>query len=116
VQPGSGVRPLVGQVEIRNLGAELVEDKNVAGPDVSMDDRRLDFLVEVLQPSRRAVGYLHSLHPVQDRPGLGALNSFLPCSRTVVHGRTKLNLLNRLVQMLVVVAAAAADLQVREMD
>jgi hypothetical protein len=48
VQTGSGVGPLVGQVEISNLGVEIVEYKNVAGSNISMNNRRLDFLVEVL--------------------------------------------------------------------
>ena len=48
VQPRGGVGPLVGEVEISNLGAEIVEYEDVAGPDVSVNDRRLDFLVQVL--------------------------------------------------------------------
>jgi len=48
VQPRGGVGPLVGQVEISDLGAEIVEYEDVAGPDVSMNDRRLHLLVQVL--------------------------------------------------------------------
>lgn len=48
MQPRGGVGPLVGQVEIGNLGAEIVEYEDVAGPDVSVNDRWLDLLVQVL--------------------------------------------------------------------
>jgi len=82
VQPCRGVSPLVGEVEISNLGAELVEYEDVAGADISMNNGGLHFLVEVLQASRGAVSDLDPLRPVEDGAGFGALNPFLPCTTT----------------------------------
>lgn len=85
MQPGSGVGALVRQVEIGDLRAELVEYKNIARPNISMNDRWLHFLMEVLQPSRRPISYLDPLRPVQNRAGLRALDSLLTCitSKTI---------------------------------
>jgi hypothetical protein len=84
VQPRGGVGALAGEVEIGDLGAEVVEDEDVAGADVPVDDGRLDLLVQVLQPSRCPVGYLDSLSPVEDGTGLRALDSLLPCANETV--------------------------------
>jgi hypothetical protein len=82
VQARGCVGALVGEVEVGDLGAEIVEDEDVAGADVPVDDRRLHLLVQVLQTSRGSVGYLHALSPVEDGAGLRALDSFLPCQTT----------------------------------
>lgn len=45
VQARGCVGALVGEVEVGDLGAEIVEDEDVAGADVPVDDRRLHLLV-----------------------------------------------------------------------
>lgn len=80
VEAGGGVRRLVGEVEVADLGVVAVEDERVAGADVAVDDRWLRALVQVLQSPRRAVRDPCSLAPRQHRPGLRPLHPLLPCN------------------------------------
>jgi hypothetical protein len=73
VNARSRVRGLVGHVKVAHLGDVVVKEQHVAGLDVAVDDARLRLVVEELQPSRRAHGDPHALHPRQGWTSLGTL-------------------------------------------
>jgi hypothetical protein len=81
VQTRGAVRLLAGEVEVGELGLVAVEEEDVAGAHVPVHDGRLHLLVQVLQASRRAVGDLHPLAPVQSRPGRRVLHTLLACNQ-----------------------------------
>jgi len=48
------LREQLGQAEISDFGFQVAVQKNVAGFDVSMNDARRDFVVQIRQSSRRS--------------------------------------------------------------
>ena len=83
METGSHVRSLIREIKIGNFSLQVLKQEHVAGSDISVDDRRLCLLVEVLESSGGINGDPHPLHPIKNRARLRPLNSFPPCEAHV---------------------------------
>lgn len=83
VEASSGVGGLVGEAEVGDLGQEVVEEEDVAGADVAVDDGGLAFLMQKLQPFGCAERDLHSLVPAEDGAWLRPLHALPPVQHVV---------------------------------
>lgn len=71
---------LVEKIVVRDFRSEVSKEQDIARPDVLVDYRRPELLVQILQTLRSIDSDSGALRPAKRRPGFRAAYAFSPCS------------------------------------
>lgn len=79
MQSCCGVGGLIGQVEIGDLGRIVIKKQDIAGPDITMNNRWLNLFVQIFQPLGCTKRNFNSLVPIKCWTRFSPLYPFSSC-------------------------------------
>jgi len=72
------IRSLIWQIKVGNFCNIIIENKNIAGLNVTMNDARISLLMQVFKPFCSTNSNFYTLWPCKDRTRLCSFNTFPP--------------------------------------